>query len=126
MRRQIRLSLLVVLLVLPGCASTPSGLTPAGVTAFNSHRLQDALDVVRNIAQSAATQSPPVVSQDTANTVTRWHLSAITIIHSAASGWQATLTTSLDELLKALPAADAALLRPYVTLAKTIIQEVIR
>lgn len=112
------------ILTTTGCAPPPPNLTPQAVTAFNSQRVQTALDIIRDTARTAAAQVPPVIPQTTANRVNDWHEAAITIVHAAGVGWQATVQASLDALLANLPAADAALLRPYVTLAKTILTEV--
>lgn len=118
------LLIVLALLVIPACAPLPPNLTPQAVTAFNSQRVQTALDIIRDTARTAAAQVPPVIPQATANRVNDWHEAAITIVHAAGAGWQAAVEASLDALLANLPVADTALLRPYATLAKTILTEV--
>lgn len=129
----MKMRTLVLMLLLSGvsgaatqsaCAKAPPTLSPAGVSAFNNHRVQRALDIIRDTAQDANAQTPPVLSTDTTRKVTRWHESAITIVHAMVNGWQVLLTTSLDELLKDVPAHERPMLAPYVALAKTVITQV--
>ena len=113
------------LLAASACAPPPPNLSPQAVSAFNNLRVQKALDIIRDTARDAAAQTPPVIPQATANRVNDWHEAAIKVIHAAGSGWQAAVSTSLDELQKNLPAADAKLLAPYIALAQSIIVGVI-
>lgn len=128
---QKRLALIIVLAVavlagsgFSGCAPPPPNLSPAASAAFTNQRVQKALDIIRDTARDAAAQTPPVIPQATANKVNDWHEAAIKVIHATGSGWQPTVTTSLDELLKNLTPPEQALIGPYVTLAKTLIAQV--
>jgi molybdopterin biosynthesis enzyme MoaB len=116
--------LLVVLLATGGCVTAPPNLTPQATAAFYENRVRGALDQVRDVAQAAAAQTPPLVSQRTANDITRWHRAAIVSMHAATANWQAGVLTSLEELIATLPQRDAALVRPYVALARTVLMEI--
>lgn len=116
--------LVCLLLTLPACAPPPPNLTPAANQAFVNMRIQKALDAIRDIAQDGNALTPPVFSTATTRTITLWHESAITIVKTLGTSWQATLSASLDAMLANLSASERATLTPYVTLAKTIISEV--
>jgi len=122
-----RLLLLVLLLcVVPGCSNqAPPNLTPQATAAFYSHRVQRALDLIRDTVQDGFNMQPPVFSLATARKVTIWHKATVTSIHATQNGWQAAVDTGLDELLHALPETESRLLHPYATLAKAILKEVI-
>lgn len=125
MRTRFKSSIFVALLVLvSGCASAPPSLSPAAVSAFNNHRVQRVLDLVRDTATDGNAATPPVFSTDATRKVVAWHRSAITVVHTLGTGWQATLNASLDELVKNLPPNERQLLATYVALAKTVINEV--
>lgn len=128
---QKRLALIIVLAAavlagsgFSGCAPPPPNLSPAANQAFYKTRAQKALDVIRDTAQDANATTPPIVSTATARKITVWHESALKIMHDSGAGWQATVQTSLDELLKDVTPAEKQLLAPYVALAKTILHEV--
>jgi ABC-type branched-subunit amino acid transport system ATPase component len=109
-----------------GCAKAPPTLGPAGVTAFQNQQIQKSLDTIRDIAIDANATAPPVLTTDTTRKVVTWHKSAITVLHARGAGWVSTLTTSLDELSRNLPAAEQKTLAPYIALAKTLLNEVTR
>lgn len=115
---------LVLVLLLTGCATAPPTLSPPARIAFTNHRVQTALDLIRDTAQDGNATTPPIVSTDAARTITAWHLSAITIIHATGQGWQTAVRAGLDELLTHLPPPEQQLFTPYVTLAKAILAEV--
>lgn len=125
---KIRLVSLLVVVLFAGvgsyCTPAPPNLSPQASIAFTNTRVQKALDLIRDTAQDANAQAPPLLSTATTRKVTLFHESAIKIIHTAGTGWQSTVRTSLDELLKDVPPAEVQLLTPYVALAKTIIAEV--
>jgi hypothetical protein len=118
--------LFIVGLLVTSCAKHPPALTPVGVAAFQRTEVQKNLDLLRDIAQAANAQTPPLISTATTRKVTTYHLSAIRIIHDSAAGWQAAVTTGLDEVLKDVPATERAVLAPYVTLIKAVLTEVTR
>jgi ABC-type branched-subunit amino acid transport system ATPase component len=109
-----------------GCAKAPLSLSPAGVTAFQNSQIQKSLDTIRDIAIDANATTPPVLDTTTTRKVVTWHKSAITVLHARGAGWVSTLTTSLDELSRNLPAAEQKTLAPYIALAKTLLNEVTR
>ena len=106
------------------CAKAPPSLTPVGVTAFQNLQVLKALDVIRDIAVDGNTTVPPVFTTDTTRKVVTWHKAAITTLNARGAGWPQTLAAGLDGVLSGLPAAEKQTLLPYVTLAKTILQEV--
>src|SRR5258708_7843497 len=117
-------ALLVVMLSVNRCAKAPANLSPAGTQAFYSLRVQRVLDIIRDTAQDANAQTPPVISTETARKITVWHRSAIVVLHDAQAGYKAALLSGLDQLQNDLPAADKTKFSVYISLAKTILQEV--
>jgi len=111
-------------LAVADCTHAPPNLSPVGVTAFNNNRIQHGFDLIRDTAQDANAQTPPLISTATTRKVTVWHESAIKLLHE--TGGLNRLTLGLDELLKDVPPTESQLLLPYVTLAKTIIAEVVK
>ena len=67
---------------------------------------------------------PPVVSQDVANTVTKWHETAIKLLHDRPAGWRQLALDGLDGLKNDLSAADYKVIDKYVAIARITIQEV--
>jgi hypothetical protein len=82
------------------------------------------IDVIRDIAQAGSATVPPVVSEDVARSVTRWHEAALDVIHQSPSGWQPTVRASLTVLRDNLPAREKGQLSPYISLALAVLGEV--
>jgi len=117
------LSLLLVLFLFVSCATTlNTGLSPAGVEAFNKTRVIKSLDALRDVAIEGNRTNPPLVSTATTRRIVTYHRSALLVIDS--SGVKAITTTTLDEILKDLAKKESDALAPYFSLAKTIINEV--
>lgn len=129
--RSIRLRVALVvaltssLLSTAACVKAPPNLTPQATVAFTNTRVQKALDLIRDTVDDGSKTVPPVFSGATDVKVATWHQSAITIIHATGSGWKPIVLTSLDELLKDLPAAEQHTLTPYLAFAKTLINQVV-
>jgi hypothetical protein len=123
MKRLILVVFLLTTPVLSSCVKAPPNLTPAAATSFDKQRVQRALDIIRDTAQDGNATTPPAFSTATTRKVTSWHRSALNTLW-AGPGWQATVKTGLDELLKNLPANERQILQTYVALAKTVITEV--
>lgn len=120
-----RMRILVVCLVLvSACASAPAGLSPVGIAAFTNTRVIHGLDLLRDTAITANSQTPPLLSTATTRKVVTYHESALKTIHALSTGWQTTVRTGLDEVVKDLPASERAQLAPYVALVSTLIAEV--
>jgi hypothetical protein len=81
-----------------GCTKTPPELTPDAAIAFQSTRVVQALDVVRDAAIAANETVPPMVSTDNTRTVVAWHRSAVVVIQAVPSGWKATVRASIYTL----------------------------
>jgi len=109
-----------------GCAKAPPNLTPAAQTAFKQTQIIKALDMIRDTAIAANATVPPLLNVKTTGTVVTWHWATIVVVHSAAQGWQAAALKSLDELGTNLAATDRPHLVPYITLARTLVEEVLR
>lgn len=127
-RQLIAHSLLVLSLIGPisavDCAHAPPNLSPEAVVAFNNTRIIKGLDLLRDTAVDGNKTVPPVISEATMLRVVTAHRSALIVVHTLGTDWKATVETSLDELLVNLPAAEATILKPYITLTKVVIDEV--
>lgn len=126
MRSLLIYSVLFFALLVPSsaCVKAPPNLTPQAVSAFNNTRVQKTLDLLRDTVDDGTKTTPPIFSKATDVKVATWHKSALTIIHSTGNGWKSAIMTSLDELPKDLPPAEAKIIKDYITLAKAIISEV--
>jgi hypothetical protein len=120
------LVLLVALSIIPGCAKAPPTSSPQAQTAFRNTQIIKTLDLLRDTAIEANASVPPLVSTSTTRKVVQAHQSILLVMRAAQTGWQNTAIVALDEILKNLPANEATLLAPYVTLAKVAINEVLR
>ncbi len=123
MRKVLPLVLALVLTV-PACAPPPPNLTPAATVAFYQTRVQRSLDLIRDTVDDGTKTNPPAFSSATDRKVATWHQSVITVVHDAKAGWKVTLFTSLDQLQNDLSPADREKVLVYISLAKTILQEV--
>jgi hypothetical protein len=130
MRRSLKIAPWVVASVLcmalstqGGCTHTPP-LTPAGTAAFQNLQIQKALDTIRDVAIEANATTPPLLATGTTRQVVEWHETALVILHSRSSGWRAAVITTVDELQTQLPPQALDVLRPYLALAKAVLQEV--
>ena len=116
---------LALVTLLGGCSATPPALTPQATQAFYSNQIEKVLDLIRDTAQAGAALTPPVYTVAGARTVTQWHEAAIKTLYAAGSGWQVALDTSLTQLPTLLNAQEAAQIAPYLSLAHTLIQQVL-
>lgn len=117
-------TILLVVLLASGCGKTPPNLTPAAVAAFHGTQVIQYLDRVRDAANDAHKTVPPLLDAQVTLKIVNWHQSAITVVHATPAGWQATVTASLDELMKGLNAHDQQVVAPYIAAAKLVIHEV--
>lgn len=121
----MRLFALLGLLALGGaCASAPPNLSPAASVAWRQHEVQKDLDLLRDVAQDANAQRPPLVSTAAARAVTLYHQTAIRLVHDAPAGWKAEVVTGLDGLKASIPAAEYAVVGRYVDLVRAILKEI--
>jgi len=109
-----------------GCAKAPPTLGPAAAIAFENLQVQKSLDTIRDIAIAANDTEPPLISTDSTRTIVTWHQSALVVLKAREAGWVSTVSTSLDEAVKHLKPEERTTIGPYVTLAKTILQEATR
>lgn len=104
--------------------TAPSSLSATGKVDWYGTRAIRAIDTLRDVAQDGAALTPPVISVDAARKVTAWHEAAITTIHAAPAGWQATVGTGLSQLRGELPRAEQQSLAPYFALAQAVLKEI--
>lgn len=123
---RLALVALVTLLAISSCAKPPLNLSPEATAAFNKTRVIKGLDILRDTAVDANKQIPPLVSEATMLRVVRYHQGAVRTIVATDTGWQTTVTTGLDEVNRNLPSSEQTLLKPYIALVKTILNEVTR
>lgn len=116
----------IALVLFYGCAKAPPALSPTGRAAFQATRVVAALDVLRNFAIDAEAQTPKVLSTDTTRKIVLYHRGAIRTIGAVPQHWNGVVDTGLTELLAALSADERQRLAPYITLIRTIMNEVIR
>ena len=116
--------IMILCLVSVGCAVPPPNLTPDATWAFNETRTIKGLDLVRDTVVAANKEVPPLVSTDFMVKVTKFHRSALDVIHAHAFGWQAEVTAAEKALLANAPPKEAALAKPYLVLLNTILNEV--
>lgn len=124
-------ALIIVLLLFSGmaCATTapaPATVTPQGRAAFYKDQTYKALGALRDTAVAASDAKPPLLDRNTMRKIVMWEDSAITTIHAAATvaAWKPVVLTGVDELMKSLTESEQNLIRPYVSLAKSVIQEI--
>lgn len=118
------LSFVALCIGLLACHPPPPQLSPHAQTVWKLHEVQKDLDLIRDVAIDANATTPPVLTTDATRTIVTWHKNAITVMHGAAQGWQATVLASLDALATTLPADQYAVIARYVALARAVISEV--
>jgi len=122
--RVVRLALVVMLV--SSCAVPPPTLSPVGVADFKATQALEALALVRNIAIAAHATTPPLISEKTTGAVVSWHRSTIIVVNAREPGWEGRVLAALTELEQQLAATERARFVPYLTLARTVVQEVVR
>lgn len=115
---------LFVAVALVSCAKAPPNLTPIAAQNWKQHEVQKDLDLVRDLAHDANAQVPPIVSENATRIITRWHETAITLVHNAPAGWKQTLLASLNDLKKNIPIDEYRVIERYVQLAIVAVQEI--
>ena len=129
MRRWIGLLLFFALIGAPACGTgyrPPPTLSPKAQVEWQGTRIIHAIDAVRDLAQDGTKTTPPVISEATATKVTVWHRAAIITIHDAPAGWAHTVDTGLSQLIASLPPTEKQQLAVYLTLAQTVLKDVLR
>lgn len=111
-------------LALSSCAKAPPTLTPVGVADWNSLQLVHNLDLIRDLVDAGAKQTPPVFSRDVDVKVATWHKAALQTLLARGSGWKGALTTGLNQLLAQLSPPDREKLTPYVLLINTVLASI--
>ena len=125
MKRHLRSSVILVLLLFSACAKTPPTVTtPQGITAFQNLQIYKTLDLIRDIAIDANDTEPPILRTDVTRKVVSWHKSALTLIHARAEGWRAVILNGLDGILRTMSDDERSVFSPYVALLKTIVESV--
>ena len=85
------------LICAPGsCAKAPPTLSPAGTAAFHALQVGHALDIVRDVANDANRQTPPLISNTALLKIVNWHEAAVRTIVAVPSGWKPTVLAGLE------------------------------
>lgn len=116
--------MLLFVLLAAGCAKAPPTLSPSGAAAFNALRVVRVLDLVRDTAIDAHAQTPPLIATEHTRAIVRWHAATLKTIAAVPDGWRATVLAGLVTLEQDLPPDVWAKIAIYVTLVRTVIQEV--
>lgn len=117
-------ALLTSLMLDTACVKAQPTLTPVGVAAFHGTQVVQALDLIRDIAINAESQTPKLLSTNTVRTVVTWHRTAVQTIGAVPTGWQASVLASLNGVDAGLTPSERAVLAPYLALARTLLLEV--
>lgn len=123
--RRLPFAFLFALLFMPGsCAKAPPTLSPAGTAAFHALEVGHALDIVRDVANDANMQTPPLISNAALLKIVNWHEAAVRTIVAVPGGWKLTVLAGLDQLQHEVPPAEWQRIAIYVALLRTVINEV--
>ena len=106
------------------CAHTPPSLSPPAQIAWQQHEIQKDLDMIRDIAQDANAQHPPLISTPATRQITLWHKTAITLVHDAPAGWRVTVMAGLEALRTNLAPNEYRIIAPYVGVAQLILKNI--
>ncbi len=105
-----------------GCSrNRPPNLTPDASLAFDNGRIVEALDTTRDVAIIANSFNQQPFTTPIVRRVVTVHRSALVLIETRGTGWQAQVNASLSELLKNTTGEVTARLTPYVELTRTLI-----
>jgi hypothetical protein len=104
-----------------GVTPAPASLSSTGVLAFNQTRAIKALDLIRDTAILANAQTPSALSTTSTRLVVQFHEATVKTINAAGTGWPTLAQTAADNFIKTLPAADQAVIQPYITLLDTLL-----
>ena len=126
MRFILIVGLTLSLLTGAACTPPPPTLSPVAQVAFRTTQVIKALDMIRDTAIAANNTTPPVMTERTTGTVVTWHRSTLIVVNAAQQGWQAATLVSLQQLENQLSGTERSTLVPYITLARTILAEVVR
>jgi hypothetical protein len=104
------------------CTHPPPSLSAAGQLDYNKTRVLKALDLVRDTAIDA--EAAHLIATEDTRQIVLWHKSAVSVVEVAGTGWKATVTTTLDQVLSHLSTAAQTKLGPYVALLKALIGDI--
>jgi hypothetical protein len=125
MKRHVtRHAVILFIILATACTHAPSSLSPAGVVDFNQTRLIKGLDLFMDMAFAAEAVTPPRVSPLNATRIRDYHQVAVRTILKRDAGWQVQVFTGLEGVVATLAPAEQQTLEVYITLLKTLLQEV--
>jgi hypothetical protein len=113
---------LVLALTLVSCAKAQPTLSPAGEAAFKATQVVKALDVLRDVAISAETQTPKLISTADTRKVINFHESAVKTISAVPDGWRNIVAVGLAQLQHDLPQPTWTRIQPYAALVTALIE----
>ena len=104
------------------CAKAPPSLvTVQGVASFQNLQIVKPLDLMRDLAQDASRTVPPIITRADALKVTDFHTAAVKILDARGPDWKNQIVASADALLPLLSPRTQGIVKPYVTLVKTVL-----
>jgi len=105
-----------------GCSQhKPPNLTPDASMAYDSGRIVNALDDVRDVAIIASSFNQVPFSTAVTRRIVTGHQSALVIIETRGAGWEAQVQAVLGEVLKNTTGEAHTRLEPYVELARALL-----
>lgn len=110
---------LISLVILSACAAPATITTPAGKAAYISDQLINSLGIFQDAAIGSNDQK--ILSDSSTKLIVTFVKASVNTARQTPSGWKVTISTGLDSLVKALPAADAQKYSAYIGLLKTMI-----
>lgn len=120
---------LVLLAALAGthCArNTPPNLSPEASLAFDSGRIVNALDDVRDIAIVANAFTPQPFTTPITGRVVLAHASLLEVVEKRADRWEVQVQNGLSELVKNLQGDVGQRLTPYIELVRALLARLSR
>lgn len=119
--RTVAIALFSILL-LSGCSQNrPPNLTPAAALAYDNGRIVDALDTLRDVVIIANSFNQQPFTVPITRRVVQFHASALVLIETRGTGWQAQIQAGLGELLKNTSGEALERLTPYVELTRALL-----
>ena len=118
--------LILALAVTSACATVPITRSPAATAQFEATQAIQALDLIRDFAIAANSQTPALLSTNTTRNIVFYHEEAITAIHTLAgvTSWKSAVIGGLNTLVGILTPAEQKLLQPYIDIITTVLNGV--
>lgn len=129
--RRLSHALVLVVLVLQGCAKAPPSLSPAGVRDYRANEAVLAIGQVQTAAiglngVSVCDPAPchPLLSDANTRVVVSAVRAALLTIQQTPAGWKAATNTALDQIAAQLDAAGKGKFRAYIEAARVVLNAI--